>query len=473
MFFRLTHTTPESERLILLFAGWGMTPEPLQNVAAEGYDTAVVWNHTRRDDSAWIESLKRYREIVVVGWSYGVNSAARWLSTHPGLPITAKIAINGTLYPVSDTMGIPAAIYRGTLENLSARNIEKFMMRMCGGVKAYKEYGLSQTADSAVRTIEDLREELESFGNADTPCEMWDKAIVSDNDQIIPPGNQRECWHRHALLTLNVPGPHYPDFNALLRMAVTDKRAVGNRFHRAEKTYDANATHQHKVIDHAMELVSGLSLTPGGKLLEIGCGTGLLTEPALRDLSPAEATLIDLHITPQAKEIASQARHNNIKVNIVEADAESAMSSMPEGSLDIVLTASTLQWFNSARAFFKQLARVMRHGATAVITTYGPDTMSEIHDTLGTGNNFPSLEALVKAVNADDLEIIHKDEIHDTLSFTSPLEVLRHVSRTGVNGTETAGSTAAAMKIMRDYPTAPDGSSSVTYHPIYLILRRK
>ncbi|MDE6371221.1 MAG: DUF452 family protein, partial [Duncaniella sp.] len=360
------------------------------------------------------------REIVVVGWSYGVNSAARWMATHRDLPLTARIAVNGTLYPVSDTMGIPAAIYRGTLENLSVRNVEKFMMRMCGGGKAYKEYCLQQPTDTAVRTIDDLREELESFGNADTPCEMWDKAIVSDNDQIIPPENQRECWRRHALVTLNVTGPHYPDFNALLRMAVTDKMTVGKRFHRAQQTYNANATHQHKVVDHAMKLVSGLCIAPGCKLLEIGCGTGLLTEPALRHLSPAEATLIDLHITPQAKEIASQARHNNIQVNLIEADAESALRSIPEGSIDIVLSASTIQWLNSARTFFSLLAPLMKSGSTAVITTYGPDTMREIHSTLGSDNSFLTLEALLKAIPENLFEIEHSEETRAILTFTTP-----------------------------------------------------
>lgn len=43
MKFKIIHRHP-SERLILLFAGWGMDPHPFENIRRDGYDLAVVWD---------------------------------------------------------------------------------------------------------------------------------------------------------------------------------------------------------------------------------------------------------------------------------------------------------------------------------------------------------------------------------------------------------------------------------------------
>ncbi|MDE6066935.1 MAG: DUF452 family protein, partial [Duncaniella sp.] len=57
-----------SRRLILLFAGWGMSPRPLEDVSMAGYDIAVVWDY-RDMSAAWLDEVARYDEVVLVAWS--------------------------------------------------------------------------------------------------------------------------------------------------------------------------------------------------------------------------------------------------------------------------------------------------------------------------------------------------------------------------------------------------------------------
>jgi hypothetical protein len=97
--------------------------------------------------------------------------------------------------------------------------------------------------------------------------------------------------------------------------------------------------------------------------------------------------------------------------------------------------------------------------------------MREIHSTVGSECRFPGIECVRKAI-PHNLEVIHLSEEINIVNFQSPIEVLRHISLTGVNGIENNGdNTAKACRMLRGYPTAPDGTAPLTYHPIYMILR--
>ncbi|MDE6050437.1 MAG: DUF452 family protein, partial [Paramuribaculum sp.] len=123
----LTHST-QSDRLILLFAGWGMDARPLRKLTHRDYDIAVAFDY-RNLTSDNLGLLDNYREICVIAWSFGVPAAHAFLAGRPDLPVTARIAVNGTLQPVDDLRGIPRAIFEGTLNGLSAATLTKFQRR--------------------------------------------------------------------------------------------------------------------------------------------------------------------------------------------------------------------------------------------------------------------------------------------------------------------------------------------------------
>ena len=108
-----------SERALLFFAGWGMDEKPFASLVVAGYDLWLVWDY--RDMTLGCGDFVRYREIVVVAWSFGVPAAARFIEGNQSLNITLKLAVNGTLFPVDDRMGIPQTIFDGTRANLDGR----------------------------------------------------------------------------------------------------------------------------------------------------------------------------------------------------------------------------------------------------------------------------------------------------------------------------------------------------------------
>lgn len=465
---KLHFLTPvnRSPRLILLFAGWGMSPHPLETTEMPGYDVAVVWDY--RDMSApWLEEITSYEEIAVVAWSFGVHAAGRFMAGHPQLHITARIAVNGTRFTADDTRGIPRAIFDATLAGLSGRSITKFNMRMCGGSAAYKEFALR----APQRDVDELREELKAFDTSESPYMLWDKAVISTGDLIIPPGNQQRAWATDAAQTITIDGPHLPDFNMILRSCLTDKTHVEKRFRKAETTYDDNASAQLASATRLLDLTSAQISEPTVNLLEIGCGTGRFSDMALTRFRPARATMWDLHISPRIE--ALRTRHGSVDISVKNCDAETEITRVADETYDLILSASAVQWFNSLRAFLERASRALKPGGTLALSTYGPDTMREIHQALGTSSRFPSLNQIRRMLPPALVALELHEERHTT-HFGSPLEVLRHMSRTGVNGLTSSGTSnaSAAARLLKSYPLNREGKAPLTYHPIYIILRK-
>lgn len=101
------------QRLLLFFDGWASHPAAHRDLIFDGYDTLVAYGYDNLDFD--MSRLDGYIEIAVVGWSYGVAVATRFLESNRDLPVTLRLAVNGTVYTVNDSYGIPEKIFNATL----------------------------------------------------------------------------------------------------------------------------------------------------------------------------------------------------------------------------------------------------------------------------------------------------------------------------------------------------------------------
>lgn len=438
-------------RLILIFAGWGMDEKPFKAVSREGYDIAVVWDY-RDLSSPWADGLAVYDEIAVLAWSFGVPAAADFITRYPELPVTSRIAANGTMHPVDDCLGIPTVIFNGTLDTLDDRNLTKFYRRMCGGGAGFRQF----SENIPERGIDELRDELRAIASRDIPVDfIWDKALISESDLIIPPKNQQRAWDSESFTTITLPGPHLPDFNSILAKYVTDKNLVERRFRGSADTYDTNATVQREITDRMLRRVR-----TGGRILEIGSGTGYATA-MLADKGDLEAW--DLTLCPK---VAALAEAGHIKAKA--CDAETELHNVATGSIELLFSASTVQWFNSLPTFLSEVRRVLAPGGTALISTFGPRTMEEIHLSLDSTPGYPEAAEIKKMIPEAEIE----EEIM-TVEFPSPADALRHIRLTGVNSLGSHISPAMTRNLLRTYPLTPYGKAVLTYHPIFITIQKK
>ncbi len=465
-----TSTTTTRPRLLLFFAGWGQSPASMGEIHVGGYDTALVWDYRDNILSEEAEAfLGRYGEIVVAAWSFGVHAAAHFLTSHRELPVTTRIAFSGSRHTVDETLGIPPALFHATLENLSERAVEKFEMRVWGGATAFRRAGSPLSG----RSVEELREELHRFNTGAAPKLLWDRAYVPSTDLIIPPAAQLRAWADEAVVVTTIDSAHRPDFNRLLNHALTDKSHVASRFSRSRSTYDSHASLQHEAGLKLLGLAEGFITQRPESMIDIGCATGALSREVIERLRPLRAELWDLKICEEVKGLAST-MSGLCSVVPREGDAEIAVRSLANGSVDLIFTASTAQWFNSLREFLHEAYRALSHGGVLALSTYGPSTMKEIAAVTGRPSRFLPLEAINRAVPRE-ATILHLSEEINRLTFPSPLDALRHVSRTGVNalgGHDNSDGTRHALELLREYPLEADGTASLTFHPIYLIIKK-
>ena len=196
--------------LELFFAGWGMDSRPFAWAADSPHtahsDFAVCYGYT--DMALDTADLRNYSNVRVRAWSLGVYAASLVL---PGFSsvVSHAVAINGTLWPINDDLGIPVAVYDATLESLSVESLERFNRRMCGAHRAEFE------ARRPTRSVDSLRAELLYIKAcaADTGQGQftdWDMAVLGKKDKIFPIANMRRAWATTRMLELDEP--HYmPD----------------------------------------------------------------------------------------------------------------------------------------------------------------------------------------------------------------------------------------------------------------------
>ncbi len=470
MKFHIFRENQTIRRAIILFAGWGMDEKPFSRLSFKGYNIISVYDYRQAQSTeAFHKAIKRYDEIVIIAWSFGVPTATRFIMENPLLPITARIAVNGTTHPVDDLYGIPETIFNATLEGLSENSLSKFYLRMCGSRSSYLEFA----KDLPERPIADLREELSAIANEENIPEpqarpVWDTAIVGLADRIIPPSNQLRAWRENgeAFETIETDCAHLPDFNTIINRFITEKGRVAEKFSQAATTYDNNAVIQREIAENLCYLASSAISRQPINALEIGCGTGMTTHILSETLRPHNLTVWDLYIPDNIGDNIS-----GTKITAEENDAETAIRNLPSDSVDLIFSASTVQWFNSLSTFLKQCSRVLSAKGTAVISTFGPKTMHEISDSLSFSTHYPSLEDIRRMIPGE-CTALHISEELRTLTFPTPMEALRHVKLTGVNALGGSHSGRDTLRVIRNYPLLPTGEAPITYHPIYIIFQK-
>ena len=194
-------------KLLLFFAGWSASPESFRHLeATEDTDLWICYDYR---DLTFDEDLSTYREIRLVAWSLGV-----WVASvvfrDKEWPFTDAIAINGTTCPIDDRLGIPQALFKGTMENLTAEGMHRFNRRMCGKKEILQAY-----EQTPARPLAEIREELQYLYQQITDGSVipgapiiWTNAFISSDDRIFPAENLRTFWQGRCPIT-EIEAPHY------------------------------------------------------------------------------------------------------------------------------------------------------------------------------------------------------------------------------------------------------------------------
>ena len=249
-----------------------------------------------------------------------------------------------------------------------------------------------------------------------------------------------------------------------------NKQLIAERFTKAIATYPQEANVQRQIADKMIHLLTEHLPSPCPKVIEFGCGTGVYSRMLLRTLRPEELLLNDL--CPEMRYCCEDLLKEK-QVSFLSGDAETIP--FPDKST-LITSCSALQWFESPENFFKRCNTLLHSQGYFAFSTFGKKNMREIHTLTGHGLEYLSLDNL-KVLLFPRFEILYAEEEIVSLSFGTPLEVLQHLRQTGVTGTEKKVWTRGRLQsfceeYIRMYGK-DDRSVSLTYHPIYVIARKR
>jgi malonyl-CoA O-methyltransferase len=168
---------------------------------------------------------------------------------------------------------------------------------------------------------------------------------------------------------------------------------IERQFNRSSAgSYDVHANVQRIMAEQlAKSLIAwkGEEVIETSNILEIGCGTGTLTEILVNEWSKASITALD--IAPGMIKVAEQrvrsiaANHSAIsnnqpdRLSFIHADVERWSTDAQEASFDLVVSSACFQWLKNPKQTLRHLRQMLRPGGLLVFTTFGPRTFCELH----------------------------------------------------------------------------------------------
>jgi len=198
----IQHAAQPASEVRVFALGWAQDAawwaSAMTEAAAGSADVLLLYAwHVPGD--APMERIASYPRRRLNAWSFGVWSAARYLS---GIEWDEALAVNGTLHPVDPEYGIEPAIFQAMLAQWrDGVTLEKFRRRI--GAPAGEMRGAEA----------DCRAELAFFAGAFAAEERLEncfgRALIGRRDRIFPPERQRAAWSRAGAEWREEDRPHY------------------------------------------------------------------------------------------------------------------------------------------------------------------------------------------------------------------------------------------------------------------------
>jgi malonyl-CoA O-methyltransferase len=205
------------------------------------------------------------------------------------------------------------------------------------------------------------------------------------------------------------------------------RRQIKHAFNRAAATYDEHCQVQITAGKQLLEFIK-IYFQPNAKarLLDLGCGTGLITEQLLRCIPHAKIQALDI-----AEQLLAQAR---IRLKKFNADVYSGdFDHLPEqAAFDLIFSNMALHWSKQfAQTLAALNALICKQGLLAFSIPLS-GTFTELNSFYAC-NTFYSKEQVEAQLTAAQQKIIFSSAETYCLQFAEPLEALRSIKKIGAN----------------------------------------
>ncbi len=189
--------------------------------------------------------------------------------------------------------------------------------------------------------------------------------------------------------------------NKPLDIAEIDRRAMRAAFEKAAPFYDAAAILQQEVANRLVERMDLMSMKPVS-ILDAGSGTGFVSQLLATRFPKAKITALDLafNMLKQAKNKHTFKQRWNKQFRYVHAEVENLP--FADASVELVISGLTMQWCQDLPKVFKEFKRVLAPGGLLMFSSFGPDTLKELHQSWAEVDEQPHVNAFADMHDVGD-----------------------------------------------------------------------
>ncbi len=259
-------------------------------------------------------------------------------------------------------------------------------------------------------------------------------------------------------------------------------KSVIARFSAAAQTYDHLSDVQRTVAHRLM--TDSMGLTNAGthaRILEIGCGTGTLTELLLGRFPGAEIHAVD--VAGAMIDVARKRLDGRSPVRWHVADARCFRH---EENFSLIVSSSALQWMTPVADTIKRLEGLLEPGGIMASALMVDGTFEELHAAREQAApekfrriSLPSVRDVLDAHAEAGLRASVREEFLRT-RCDSARSLLRSLNRLGVTGTTNRGGAVLnrtelhrLMEYYDDRFACASGGVFATYRVLYVTARKK
>ena len=180
-----------------------------------------------------------------------------------------------------------------------------------------------------------------------------------------------------------------------------DPRQVRRAFSRASASYDAAAGLQHEVESRLLESLDYLEDRTPEVILDLGCGPAHAATVMRKRWPRARVIAMDLAL-PMLQQARPRSGWNPLQKPLDRINADARALPLADNTVDVLFCNLCLQWVDDLPAVFAGFRRVLKPDGLLLCSTFGPDTLREMHEAFCAVDNVPHVSPFASIAQFGD-----------------------------------------------------------------------